>query len=156
MSPFDSPLQNWFLITQEVFILKGLKSKIGFNSLTFIWMKKKQLAMIPMVLNGKHKYFSNFDSFSLWSNALFGSLGSNYTPLPFVQMSPMFINVLKDICVSVGYYWSSITCEILRMKKVWYLLIWMYDHPNILILHTVKNTMQFFQKSKYIVHNFHP
>ncbi len=24
-------------------------------------------------------------------------------------------------------------------KKVWYLLIWMYDHPNILILHMVKN-----------------
>jgi hypothetical protein len=58
MSPFDSPLQNWFLIMQEVFTLKGLKLKFGFNSLTFIWMKKKQLAMIAMiamVLNGKHK-----------------------------------------------------------------------------------------------------
>jgi hypothetical protein len=67
-------------------------------------MKKKQLAMIAMVLNGKHKYFSNFDSFSLRSNALFGSLDCHYTSLPFVKVSPMFINVLKDICASVGYY----------------------------------------------------
>jgi hypothetical protein len=80
-------------------------------------MKKKQLAMITMVLNGKLKYFSNFDSFSLRSDALFGSLDCDYTPLPFVQESPMFIYALKEICASVGYYWSSITCEILRMRK---------------------------------------
>jgi hypothetical protein len=80
-------------------------------------MKKKKLAMIAMVLNGKHKYFSNFNYFSLRFDALFGSLDCDYTSLPFVYVSPMFINVLKDIYASVGYYWSSITCEILRMRK---------------------------------------
>jgi hypothetical protein len=47
-------------------------------------MKKKKLAMIAMVLNGKHKYFSNFDSFSLRFDALFGLLDCDYTSLPFV------------------------------------------------------------------------
>jgi hypothetical protein len=27
-------------------------------------MKKEQIAIITMVLNGKHKYFSNFDYFN--------------------------------------------------------------------------------------------
>jgi hypothetical protein len=79
--------------------------------------EKQQLAMIAMVLNGKHKYFSNFDYFSLRFDALFGSLDCDYTPPPFVQVSLMFIHVLKEICASVGYYWSSITCEILRTRK---------------------------------------
>jgi hypothetical protein len=56
--------------------------------------------------------------------------------------------VLKEICASAGYYWSSIICENIENeeKKVWYLLTWMYDHPNILILHMVKKSMQFFSK----------
>jgi len=33
-------------------------------------MKKQQFAMIAMGLNTKHKYLSNFDCFSLQSNAL--------------------------------------------------------------------------------------
>jgi hypothetical protein len=31
MSPFDSSLQNWFFLTQEVFIFKGSKSKLNLN-----------------------------------------------------------------------------------------------------------------------------
>jgi hypothetical protein len=27
-------------------------------------MRKEQIAMITMILNGKHKYFSNFDCFN--------------------------------------------------------------------------------------------
>jgi hypothetical protein len=42
-------------------------------------MEKQQLAIITMALMAKHKYISNFDCFSLWSNALFGSLDCEYT-----------------------------------------------------------------------------
>jgi hypothetical protein len=37
--------------------------------------------MIAMALNGKNKYLSNFDYFSLWSNTLFGLLDCDYTQL---------------------------------------------------------------------------
>jgi hypothetical protein len=52
-----SKVLNWNLN------LKFYQMDFWFEFLTFIWMKKEQLAMIAMVLNGKHKYFSNFDCF---------------------------------------------------------------------------------------------
>jgi hypothetical protein len=63
MSPFDSPLQNWFLLMQWVFTLKVLNQKLNlkfyqiyfwFEFLVYcIWMKKEQVVMITVVLNGK-------------------------------------------------------------------------------------------------------
>jgi hypothetical protein len=41
-------------------------------------MKKQQLAMIFMVLNGKTKYLEFFDHFFLWSNTFFNLLDCDY------------------------------------------------------------------------------
>ncbi len=92
----------------------------------------------------------------LWSDALFGSLDCDYTPPPFVQVSPMFIHVLKEICASVGYYWSSITCEILRMRKRRFDICWheCMNTQNILILHMVKKPCNFFKNLNRLYTNF--
>jgi hypothetical protein len=53
---------------------------VVFNlGLAFESIKEFRGASITMALNGKHKYSSNFDCFSLQSNVVFGCLNYDYT-----------------------------------------------------------------------------
>ncbi len=56
-----------------------LKWIFGLNSLTFIWMRKKKLAMIAMALNGKTKIFIKFWLFFFAVWFFFGSLDCDCT-----------------------------------------------------------------------------
>jgi len=79
-----SKVLNWNLN------LKFYQMDFGLNFLTFKWMKKEQLAIITMVLNGKHKYFFQFWLFFLLSNILYSSLVCDYTLLVLWQRKKLF------------------------------------------------------------------
>jgi hypothetical protein len=61
----------------------------------------------------KHKYLSNFDCFSLWSNTFFGLLNCDYTP-----MAPLLWQIQEAIKITCLTFQKKSLDKLFQEKKL--------------------------------------